>query len=134
MITADTSVLVAAFGGWHGRNAQALNALAAVSVLSGHVALEFVSVMTRMPPPRRTPPQLAAQFLTDHFSSPKLTLGSDGYDALVRLAVERGIIGGAIYDALVALTAKEAGMTLLTLDERAASTYHATGVEYQLLS
>ncbi len=44
---------------------------------------------------------------------------------LPRLLAPLGISGGAVYDALVALAAREAGATLVTRDRRAASTYAA---------
>ncbi len=45
-------------------------------------------------------------------------------DTLSRL----GIAGGAVYDALVALAAKEHGAALATRDARARGTYDAVGV------
>ena len=45
-------------------------------------------------------------------------------DTLSRL----GIAGGAVYDALVALAAKEHGAALATRDARARGTYDAAGV------
>jgi toxin FitB len=45
-------------------------------------------------------------------------------DTLARL----GIAGGAVYDALVALAAKEHGAALATRDARARGTYDAVGV------
>ena len=39
------------------------------------------------------------------------------------------LIGGAVYDALIAATAREAGATLLTLDARAVRTYRAVGAD-----
>ena len=40
-----------------------------------------------------------------------------------------GIAGGTVYDALVALAAKEHGAALATRDARARGTYDAVGVE-----
>jgi len=40
-----------------------------------------------------------------------------------------GIAGGAVYDALVALAAKERGAALATWDARARGAYDAVGVE-----
>jgi hypothetical protein len=44
------------------------------------------------------------------------------------------VIGGAVYDLVVALSAARAGAVLLSLDRRAATTYGAAGVDYELLS
>ena len=46
-------------------------------------------------------------------------------DTLSRL----GIAGGAVYDALVALAAKEHGAALATRDSRARGTYESVGVQ-----
>jgi len=40
-----------------------------------------------------------------------------------------GIAGGAVYDGLVALAAREHGMSLATRDARARGTYDAVGVK-----
>ena len=40
-----------------------------------------------------------------------------------------GIAGGAVYDGLVALAAKEHGVALATRDARARGTYDAVGVK-----
>jgi predicted nucleic acid-binding protein len=67
------------------------------------------------------------------FGSP-LTLSADGYVSTLRRCAERGVVGGAIYDALIAATAQEADACLVSRDHRAARTYEAIGVEYELIS
>jgi predicted nucleic acid-binding protein len=52
---------------------------------------------------------------------------------LARL-VARGIVGGSAYDAIVAETARQSDLTLVTLDDRARATYEAVGVELELLA
>jgi len=64
---------------------------------------------------------------------PALVLAPTGYVELLDVAAAAGIVGGAVYDALVAATAREAGAELLTLDERAVKTYHLVGVEYHIV-
>ncbi len=49
--------------------------------------------------------------------------------ALARL----GVFGGASYDGLVALEAKAHARTLLTLDERAQSTYRRVSAEFVVI-
>jgi predicted nucleic acid-binding protein len=44
-----------------------------------------------------------------------------------------GLIGGAVFDGLIAATARDAEATLLTLDQRAARTYQAVGAAFELL-
>jgi predicted nucleic acid-binding protein len=45
----------------------------------------------------------------------------------------RGVSGGAVYDALIALTAAEHEAELLSLDGRAEATYRRCGANYRLL-
>jgi len=134
VITVDTSVTVAAFARWHVAHGVAREALKHVDRLIGHVAVETYSVLTRLPPPRRVPAQLVIEFLGHSFPNPALTLPDDHYAELLRLAAAQNIVGGAIYDALIAKTAGSHQATLLTLDARAASTYAAVGVDHRLLS
>jgi hypothetical protein len=51
-----------------------------------------------------------------------------------RQALRRGIAGGAVYDGLVALAAKEHGVALATRDARARGTYDALGVKVILVA
>lgn len=67
------------------------------------------------------------------FTEPPLTLRPDAYQELLREALRAGITGGAIYDVLVAATARQAGATLVTRDRRAAPTYEALGVRFERL-
>ena len=133
MIAVDSSVVVAAFASWHEAHASAAAALARRPRLPAHVAFESFSVLTRLPPPHRAPADVAAQFLAVRFPGAPLTLPGSAHLALVGLAARAGLAGGAIYDALVAATAKHADATLLTRDRRALSTYEAVGVRVELL-
>lgn len=45
----------------------------------------------------------------------------------------QGRAGGAVYDALIAAAALEADARLLSRDERAARTYAAIGVQFELV-
>ena len=45
-----------------------------------------------------------------------------------------GISGGATYDGLIALTALEHDLELLSRDHRAARTYRALGARFQLIA
>jgi hypothetical protein len=56
--------------------------------------------------------------------------GVDEQRALVRRLTGLGRTGGAVYDALVGLTVKLAGATLVTADRRAVPIYEALGVSY----
>ena len=95
--------------------------------LSGHALAETYSVLTRLPGDARLAPADAARLLNARFSPPLVLRGSRTRklpDTLSRL----GIAGGAVYDALVALAAKDHGAALATRDARARGTYDAVGV------
>jgi predicted nucleic acid-binding protein len=59
--------------------------------------------------------------------------GVDEQRDLVRRLAEAGRMGGAVYDALVALTARIAGAVLVTADARAVAVYELVGVEIRHL-
>jgi predicted nucleic acid-binding protein len=135
LIAPDTSVLVAAFGRWHESHAAARAALAdSPVVLLAPVAAESFSVLTRLPPPYRTPPRLVLAFLDAHFGDAPVALSGSGVRALLTEVEAAAIIGGGVYYALVASTSREAGATLVSLDQRAARVYRALGVEHALLA
>ena len=108
----------------------ARTALTGVDVcLPAHVAFETTSALSRMPEGQRISPTLVLETLQRDFPEPWLALsGSEQRACLVR-AVERGVRGGALYDALIAATAAQHGADLLSADERARPTYEAMGVE-----
>ena len=96
--------------------------------LSGHALAETYSVLTRLPGDARLSPADAARLLNARFALPLVLSGSSARklpDTLSRL----GIAGGAVYDALVALAAKQHGVALATRDARARGTYDTVGVE-----
>lgn len=130
-MTADSSALIAAFGIWHRRHGPVREALAEVSDLATHAELEAYSVLTRLPKPHRAPAELAAEYLSGQYPGQRLVLPAAGRSGLVTRLAKRGISGGMVYDALIAATAAEHGLTLLTCDRRAELTYQGLGVDYQ---
>jgi predicted nucleic acid-binding protein len=101
--------------------------------LSGHALAETYSVLTRLPGDARLSPADAARLLDARFPAP-LTL-SDQNAGTVHATLSRlGIAGGAVYDGLVALAARERGMALATRDARARGTYDAVGVKVILVA
>lgn len=96
--------------------------------LSGHALAETYSVLTRLPGDLRLSPADAARLITDRFALP-LLLSSAAMARLPAVLSEAGIVGGAVYDAMVALAAREHGATLATRDARARATYEAIGVQ-----
>lgn len=133
MIAVDTSLVVAGFASWHEGHTAAREALKRSPQLPAHVALEVYSVLTRLPPPHRAAAGVVVSFLRDRFSLPVLTLPAEEHIALLQIAANREITGGALYDALVAATARHAGAILLTRDRRAIRTYEALNAAYELV-
>jgi predicted nucleic acid-binding protein len=95
--------------------------------LSGHALAETCSVLTRLPGDLRVAPADADRLLEERFEPP-LLLGKRLAGRLPQVLGERGIAGGAVYDALVALAAREHGADLATRDARAKDTYEMIGV------
>ena len=96
--------------------------------IAGHASLEAFSVLTRLPVVGRLPGAAAARLLQAHF--PRAIWPSvASMERFVEDCGGRGITGGAVYDALVALAASDHGARLVSLDRRAATTYRAMGVE-----
>jgi predicted nucleic acid-binding protein len=132
LIAVDSSLLIPAVAPWHAQHTVADRTLGQVVNLRmiGHVLLETYSWLTSNRP--RTPPLVAAGLLRAMLG-PSLVLSSEGCVRVLELAASRGITGGATYDALIAATALEAGARLLSRDGRAARTYAAIGVSFELV-
>jgi predicted nucleic acid-binding protein len=96
--------------------------------LSGHALAETYSVLTRLPGDARLTPADAVRLLNTRFSPP-LVLSSSRSRKLPDTLSGLGVAGGAVYDALVALAAKEHEAALATRDARARGTYDAVGVK-----
>lgn len=95
-------------------------------VLSGHAAAETYAVLTRLPGDARLDPAHAVRLIGARFG-PTLVLGEPTSRRLPEILAERGVWGGAVYDALVALAAVEHDAELATRDARARATYEAVG-------
>lgn len=133
MIAVDTSVAVAAFGDWHRRNEAACAVLDEGAALPAHALIETYSVLTGFPPPHRAAPELVDAWLDDRFRTILAPPSPQEHRALVRRLAASGRIGGAVHDALVALTARLAGAVLVTADARATSVYELVGVDLRPL-
>lgn len=102
-------------------------------VAIAHVLTEAYSTLTRLPQPFRLSPQSCFKFLSSAFRAEPLTVGAAGNLRVMQLLAERGVPGGAIYDCLIAETAREHDATLVSLDQRAVRNYSLVGVDHQLL-
>ncbi len=131
--TADSSITIAALVADHEARDLAEAALKQCTTTIAHVAIETYSVLTRFPPPRRLTSADAAALIDARLPATYAALDASKYaKAPARLATA-GVSGGATYDGLIALTALEHDLELLTRDGRAERTYRALDVPYRLL-
>ncbi|GAB91679.1 hypothetical protein GORHZ_141_00540 [Gordonia rhizosphera NBRC 16068] len=101
--------------------------------LSGHALAETYSVLTRLPGDARVSPADAVLLIDDNFED-HLALSSHGAVSAHRELARRGVAGGATYDGLVALAAREHDAVLVTRDARARPTYEALGVRVAVIA
>ncbi|AYE99404.1 PIN domain-containing protein (plasmid) [Mycobacterium paragordonae] len=101
--------------------------------MSGHAAVELLSVLTRLPPPQRLRPAAAFRLEVTNFPDSRFLSATDTRNLLHEFA-EAGLAGGALYDGLVGAAARQHKLPLITCDRRAEPTYRALGVTYELLS
>lgn len=128
MITPDSSVTIAAAAPWHVAHEAAVAALAAGQPsLIAHVAFETTAALSRMPDGQRLTPAVVLQWLDLRFGARWIALPRVAARRALRTAVELGIRGGALYDALIAATATHHHHALLSADRRAAPVYSALG-------
>lgn len=100
--------------------------------LPAHASLETYSVLTRLPGDARLLPADAAQLIRERFGPP-VTLDTESTNNLIDELAQLNIAGGAVYDALIAMTAVKADGMLATRDARAAATYRLLNANYELV-
>ncbi|MCL2781608.1 MAG: type II toxin-antitoxin system VapC family toxin [Actinomycetia bacterium] len=100
--------------------------------LSGHAAFEVLSLATRLPFPHRLSGADAARLITTNFPDTRY-LDEATATTLPSEFARLGVLGGSVYDGLVAACARTHGLTLLTCDRRARPTYDLLGVSYRLI-
>lgn len=128
-VTPDSSVVIAGFASWHDQHAAALRVLRGVEDLVAHAELEAYSVLTRLPEPFQIAAPDMAAYLRRRYPGQRLSLpGTERHDLIARLAT-LSISGGAVYDAIVGITADHHGHSLLSCDHRAARTYERLGID-----
>lgn len=103
----DTSVLVATFYGEHEHHDASLALFITLSRKSGctaaHCLAEVFSVLTGMPGKNRVTPDEALLFLADvRARLTVVSLTEADYVGVLANAATAGVVGGGIYDALVA--------------------------------
>lgn len=133
-VAIDTSVAVPLLVRSHQRHADVVRWWDGREItLSGHALAETYSVLTRLPGDARLSATDAARLLGARFATP-LTLSGPSAARVHTTLSRLGIAGGAVYDGLVALAAKEHHMPLATRDARAQGTYDAVGVKVILVA
>lgn len=99
--------------------------------LIAHTMAEAFSSLTRRPDPHPAP--RVTRYLGQFLEKPPVSLPPGSYFKALEDLADADILGGAIYDGLIAATAKHAGLRLLSLDRRAVRTYETLGVDYEIL-
>ncbi len=133
MKAVDSSVVITAAAKWHVSHSKALECVETSPWLPAHCAFEVYSVLTRMKIPHRVDGELVLNFLQDRFPERLLVLDATQMWSTIPTLHARGIVGGAVYDGLIALTARAHNATLVTLDRRAAVTYQLCQIDYEML-
>ena len=131
----DTSIAVPLVMASHSAHRLANRAVGRREVhLAGHAAIETYSVLTRLPGDARLSAADAMTLLRDRFTR-AIGEALPAYpDVIARLA-GRGIVGGAVYDGLVALAIADVPEAVLfSRDLRAAATYARVGVSVELVA
>lgn len=100
---------------------------------TAHVLAESYASLTALPGNLRLTPAAARRLLGDMFPQDPMTLSAQGHLRALDLMSGAGVPGGAIYDCLIAETAREHGAHIVSLDARAARTYALAGVDFTLL-
>ncbi|MEI2826384.1 MAG: type II toxin-antitoxin system VapC family toxin [Dermatophilaceae bacterium] len=130
----DTSVAIAALDAGHAAHAQCRAAVQRYRpALAGHAASEVFAVLTRLPGHLAVDPTDAAR-LIDRVFPEVAWLSESASTALRSRLATTGIVGGAVYDALVGEASRTNARRLLTRDLRARRTYDLLGVDYLLVS
>jgi predicted nucleic acid-binding protein len=124
----DTSVAVAVLQASHALHAVAMDARRGRRLgISGHAWFETYSVLTRLPAGQRRSPHAVQRAMTAAFPETRF-LGPDAARDLAGELARLEIAGGSVYDALVAATAREHALPLMTGDRRARSVYELLGI------
>lgn len=83
--------------------------------LAAHSLVEAFSVLTRIPPPGRVPPEEAWELIRENFieRARVVSLEPREYISLLRSLPAAGIAGGRSFDAVIAACARKAGAAAL---------------------
>jgi len=137
-IAPDSSVLIAGFVESHRFHRVALPSLAAVvergSLIARTIAEAF-SVLSAPAGVYRAEPRAVLEYLDQFLAeSPPIPVPPAAYREALDLLVANDRSGGAVYDALIGLAARDAGVTLASLDGRAQPVYELCGADVEILA
>ncbi|MBI3927017.1 MAG: PIN domain-containing protein [Armatimonadetes bacterium] len=133
----DTSILVAAFCGWHERHRESAAEIETRldqeddMVVATHTLAELYSVLTRLPAPHRLSPRDALDLLEANLRACRaVALNERDYWKVLERGPGSGLTGGIVYDALIAQAASKAIVAeILTLNPRHFRRLELEGVE-----
>jgi predicted nucleic acid-binding protein len=130
---ADTSVIVASVLASSPDHDACVDAIGtAEAAAAGHAWFESFSVLTRLPLDVRLSGAEAGRVLAR--ATPTVRhLSRSEHDAFSVWLSTSGIVGGAVYDALVGWVARSAKVALITRDARAMATYRTLGIDVLLI-
>lgn len=130
----DTSVTIAHLLSSHPQHAAVRRRLAGLRpLLTSHSLAETYSVLTRLPGDARLSPVDAVTLIDANYPE-VLPLPPETAIRVHAVLHEHGVAGGAVYDGLVALAARAAGVALATRDTRAAATYEALDAQVEFIA
>jgi len=131
----DTSVLVAGFVSSHRFHRDVLRHLGEVQThgnLIAHTIAETYSVLSAPGGIYRAEPQAVIAYLGQFIADEPIGMRPSSYLEALDLLAGANRAGGAVYDALIGLAARDADVTLLSLDIRAQPIYEQCGAEIQI--
>ena len=118
----DTDCIVATIARWHDHHAAAVAELnhrldsGETMLLAAPTLVEAYSVLTRLPPAVRQSGPEAWRLLDEGFvrrAARVVALDAASYADLLSRLAERGIVGGRVYDAVIAACAERATVSTL---------------------
>ena len=131
--------MIAAVCSWHEHHELAANEIGRrlarreKMVVAAPALVEAYAVLTRLPPPHRISPEAALTLLDNNFvkSVTVIALTAKAYEALLRLAPEKGVAGGRTYDAVIGTCAERGkASTVLTFN---AGDFAALGKDFAVV-
>jgi len=133
----DTSVLVAGFVSSHRFNRDVMPALGEVrrrGNLIAHTIAEAYSVLSSPGGVYRAEPAAVVAYLDQFIAEEPIPVRPPSYREALDLLAGANRTGGAVYDALIGLAARDAEVTLLSLDARAQPVYELCGARVRILA